>query len=631
MLYVLDTETDGLLDELTRIWIAVALSVSDDQEIIFCDLMVYRSVGNTEYRPLKALPHFMEHEASGLVGHNLVGFDLMAIEKVLGYQHRKLDAVFDTMLMSQAQNYCRFGPEGRHSMEIWGRYLGNPKQAHEDWKNFSEEMVSRCRSDVVINKRMFKILNREFSKLHDRNPLIAKSLRAEHYASWWAGQAELHGWPFNVEEAEKLLDTLNAEILATEQTIEPLIPPRIRIIDAEPRIPAFKRDGTYYNWVCAHFPGLLPDDIDDPTAPLQVLGPYQRFEYEPAQLGSVADVKKFLYTIGWQPDEWTYKRDPETGRLEKKSPKLSDSSLQPLGRVGELLIKYYTLRSRRGNVLSWLEQAKKTGGRVFGSCFTIATPTHRARHAGIVNVPSADALFGKEIRQLFMAAPGYKIIGADSKGNQLRGLCHDLQNEAYTREVVDGDVHTFNANILKELYPSATRGNGKRFIYAYLFGAGAGKLAFDLTGVRNTTLGSQLKELFANRVTGLKSLVTELESMYSRTEESSGYGYIRAIDGRPIFADSKRKVLNYRLQSTEGITCKCAIMVFVREMFARYPDRKWQPLIFMHDETQTMVPADIADDVAKLAAESFRDGPKLVGVQIMDGDSKVGNNWYETH
>lgn len=628
MLYVLDTETNGLLDELDRLWIAVALSIDQSHEVIFCDLMVIES-GGVEVRPLKDLPKFMSDEASGLIGHNIIGFDLMAIEKVLGYRHQNLDKVYDTMLLSQSQNYFRFGLEAGHSMAVWGRALGSLKQEHEDWKNFSIEMVSRCRSDVRINLKMWSVLSRETSRMIKKNGKFAVSLRAEHYAAWWVGQCELHGWPFDEEYARELLVELEAEMGKTEKLIEPLLPPRTVILDPEPRVPKYKANGDYYNWVCNHFPGLLPSDADDDDAPLQVLGPYQRFEHQRVDLGNIVQVKEYLYSIGWQPDTWNYKRNPDTGKLEKKSPKLSDSSLSKLGEVGAGLITYYTLRSRKSILEGWL--AKCVNGRVHGKCQTIATPTHRARHSIIVNVPSSDALYGKQMRSLFVAAPGFRVVGADSAGNQLRGLCHDLNNPEYTHEVVNGDVHTANKNIIAELYPPVTRGNAKRFIYAFLFGAGGAKVASDLTGIANAEFGNKIKQVFKERVVGLGPLISRLENEYEDTLAQYGYGRISAIDGRPIFCDSKRKALNYRLQSTEGITCKSAIMHFVRRMNAEMPGVKWHPLIFMHDEIQFMVEEEHSEEAAKLAKAAFREGPALVGVSIMDGDAKIGNNWYETH
>lgn len=626
--YVIDSETNGLLDVVDRVHVIVALSVETGREVIFSDNDL-SWVTDAETRRLDEFNGFLQTRVKAKIGQNYIGYDMAVFEKILGITEEDLESVMDTMLMSQTLNYHRFGAFGGHSMEVWGKFLGYPKQEHEDWSTFTPEMLERCRSDCQINLKMFQFLIKELKSVAKINPLITKSLRAEHYAAWFAMRCELDGYPFDIEAAHKVEEALLKEIDATKALVEPMIRSRLVIIDKEPRKPAFTKAGHYYQWVCNQFPGLLPDDIDDPSAPLQVVGPYQRFEYQPVSLGNLDHVKEFLATIGWEPDTWNYKRNPETGKLEKTSSKLTESSLEPLGEIGEKLNRFYTLRARHG-ILKGLIEAYRNG-RVHGRCFTIGTPTGRARHSLVVNIPSAGALFGKEMRSLFTAPPGMVQIGADSAGNQLRGLCHELNNPEYTHEVINGDVHTANTKILQEVYPPAVRGNGKKFIYAFLFGAGGGKLAFDLTGKRDNNLGNRLKETFTERVVGLGPLIKGLEAEYNENLRKFGVGFIRAIDGRPVFPDQKRKTLNYRLQSTEGITCKCAIMWFVREMKKRYPGVRWKPQIFMHDEIQIAVDASLAEEVAALAKLAFKEGPKEVGVMIMDGDAKIGANWYDTH
>jgi hypothetical protein len=44
-----------------------------------------------------------------------------------------------------------------------------------------------------------------------------------------------------------------------------------------------------------------------------------------------------------------------------------------------------------------------------------------------------------------------------------------------------------------------------------------------------------------------------------------------------------------------------------------------------------MVPEKHAERAAEIGKQAFIDGPKLFGVNIMDGDAKIGDNWYEIH
>jgi hypothetical protein len=57
----------------------------------------------------------------------------------------------------------------------------------------------------------------------------------------------------------------------------------------------------------------------------------------------------------------------------------------------------------------------------------------------------------------------------------------------------------------------------------------------------------------------------------------------------------------------------------------------YQPCIMMHDEEDFLVPEEFAEQAAAIGKQAFIDGPKLFGVEIMDGEAKIGDNWYEVH
>jgi len=149
-----------------------------------------------------------------------------------------------------------------------------------------------------------------------------------------------------------------------------------------------------------------------------------------------------------------------------------------------------------------------------------------------------------------------------------------------------------------------------------------------LTGLRDATLGRQAKELFASRIPGFKPLLNNLDRIFE-SSSSRGRGYIRAIDGRRIFVESRHKLLNYLLQSCEKLTCASAILYAMERLDEQGFD--WQPLIFYHDEIQIMVREDQAEAARDICKAAFKEGPKLFGVAIMDGEAKIGNNWRDTH
>jgi hypothetical protein len=48
-----------------------------------------------------------------------------------------------------------------HSIEAWGERFGIKKPEHEDWSQFSEEMLYRNGEDVRINVKLFELLQKK--------------------------------------------------------------------------------------------------------------------------------------------------------------------------------------------------------------------------------------------------------------------------------------------------------------------------------------------------------------------------------------------------------------------------------------------------------------------------------------
>ena len=83
------------------------------------------------------------------------------------------------------------------------------------------------------------------------------------------------------------------------------------------------------------------------------------------------------------------------------------------------------------------------------------------------------------------------------------------------------------------------------------------------------------------------------------------------------------------LQATEKATCGAAIMLTMQRLEAA--GIPYQPLIFMHDEVDIMVPEQYSDRALQISKQTFADGPKLFGIEIMDGEAKMGKTWYDVH
>jgi DNA polymerase I-like protein with 3'-5' exonuclease and polymerase domains len=255
------------------------------------------------------------------------------------------------------------------------------------------------------------------------------------------------------------------------------------------------------------------------------------------------------------------------------------------------------------------------------------------------------------MRALFKAKPGWKLIGADSAGNQARGLAHYLKSEEFTHTLLNGDIHTFNAKAIDKVLiemgvswsqylltqgipaeetamAKAMRGRAKRILYAFLFGASGGKLWSYLFDKVDDKRGKKFKLGFTKAVPGFDALLTKLDNIFGKTKQY-GDGYIPGLAGNRIYCDSFHKLLVYLLQACEKVTCSAALMLTVEGL--EKEKIPYQPCIFMHDEIDFIVPEEHAERAAQISKEAFKEGPKLFGVDIMDGEAKIGLNWYEVH
>lgn len=159
---IFDLETDGLLYDLTCIHCLVIYDCEVDQTL------VYNDEGSKEpiVRGISRL-----EEADCIVGHNIIGYDIPAIQKLYNW-FKPPEVVIDTLLLSRLYHadllnidrkrnwkHMPLQMYGRHSLEAYGYRLGEYKGSFSkstDWKEWSQEMEDYCVQDVVVTKKLCK-------------------------------------------------------------------------------------------------------------------------------------------------------------------------------------------------------------------------------------------------------------------------------------------------------------------------------------------------------------------------------------------------------------------------------------------------------------------------------------------
>lgn len=531
-------------------------------------------------------------ESEGICFQNAVGFDAIIIEKCFpdikfnwlgSRKHKKHTNVFpfflmDTMVLSQLlypdrpldpKAYAQgLGNTGAHSIASHGIRMGRHKPEHDDWSHLSKEMIFRNVEDVEIGADMLRyLMEGDWAEQVARGSNkhtgcdIHTAYHMELQVAMMIARQEQRGFRFDMPQAVKDYEAIDAEMSVISDAVEPFIPLRLetdpytfarlklrydsalknwsavsgtgmdigwsmwhhlnkdeyfkeifndihKTMQRKPE--ADRRMGTlatvwklttakgdYSKAVQKHYPEMRGTEADtkDPI----VMGAFTPLVFEQMGLGSLDYVKeKVLWPRGWvginysdSEQEWFDEhgecRYPWSGKIDEES-LTAWKAKGTIPEWAEKIVNYYVLRSRRSVILNKgdLDKFEKSGEwprqmngrhecrgllavayckeydltageyyakfrewptsdeeewRVPAAAFSIGTNTFRMRHRFVVNIP-ARGLF--PLRHLFIAKKGYKILGCDGAGLELRMLAHFMADAVYQEIILHGDIHTHN-------------------------------------------------------------------------------------------------------------------------------------------------------------------------------------------
>ena len=472
---VFDIETDGLLDQLTKIHV---LAYSYDGKEVFhtADYDVMRD--------------FFE-EQKVLIGHNIIRFDIPAVEKVLGI---KIEAkLVDTLALSWYLNFDR----PRHGLEGYGEDYGVPKPVIKDWDSLTyEEYAHRCSEDVKINSRLWRDLDLKLNKLYQDSEEKMRFIQYLSFKLDCAREQEALGWKLDVTRTQEAYDEILKLKDEKEEQLADAMPRRIlTAVRTKPKV-MHKKDGSLsahgerWNALCAE--NKMPTSADQITV---VTGD------ERANPNSNDQVKDWLYSLGWQPKTWKFLRDKKTGEERKIEQVRKDGELCESVRIladvdpaVSVLDGLTVLTHRAGILKSFLESVSEDGylkAEVAGF-----TNTLRFRHAKpLVNLPSVDKPYGDIIRGVLTCPDGYTLCGADmtsledtTKRHYMKpidpeyveemsrdGFDPHLDLAKFAGQVTQQEIDDYNAGKRPDI--KALRKAYKVVNYSATYGVGAPKLA----------------------------------------------------------------------------------------------------------------------------------------------------------
>ena len=378
------------------------------------------------------------------------------------------------------------------------------------------------------------------------------------------------------------------------------------------------------------FPPITKREMWTPKANNRARGyvkgqPMERVTVIPFNPSSRVMIGQRLQDLGWKPTEFT----------PNGQPKVDETILEKLPYPeAKLLAEYFLVEKRIGQLAegdqAWLRLAKN--GRIHGSVNTNGAVTGRCTHSNpnVGQVPSVGVPYGAECRALFGPRKGWKLVGIDLSGLELRCLAHFMakyDGGAYGRVLLEGDIHTVN----QQAAGLPTRSNAKTFIYAFLYGAGDVKIGSIVEPLASEdeqrAIGKRLKRSFLKKTPALKALKEAVTKAAER-------GYLIGLDGRKLKIRSAHAALNTLLQSAGALICKLAtVLAYDNLSTTGYQwGRDWALVAHVHDELQIECRKEIADEVGQLVVRSMQEAGTRFDFRLpIDGEAKVGDNWRDTH
>lgn len=654
-----DTESDGFLHQATKVHCVGIIDVDTEVVSSYGPAAIADAVKRLE-------------EADEIIAHNGLRHDIPLLKKLANFKPKAGQKVTDTLIVSRLKYPAIKETDGdsipseyvgKHSLAAWGHRLGEHKGDYSQvkrvealalgftdevaiqkfiWGTYSHEMQDYMDQDVAVNLLLYKKLN------PDKYP--QKAVELEHRIAKVCDAIEDAGFPFDfkaagalhvqlLEKQHELEQRLKAEFGSWEQPISP-DPAKAWFVPKRDDVKRGYQKGVGFTKM-------------------------KTVEFNP---GSRQHIAKVLKDRGWKPDKFTDGGNP---LLDEETIEGAVARFPELAGVGEYLMLDKRLSQLTGSKQS-LMAATQEDGRIHGRINPMGTITGRASHfsPNLAQVPSAKKPYGADFRGLFRVPPGFKLVGADMQGLELRGMAHYLSffdGGAYGKQLLEGDPHWATV-ISLGLLPAGTARDkhnqlhtilredcAKRFVYATIYGGGdlqAGLILHEaLLNARNNAgqegtevyrqyfgddlapseaklraIGGVARKNFSAGIAGYGELQAQLR------ERVAVRGAVKGLDGRLIPLRKAHAAFSTLNQSCGAILCK----QWGADAYEHLSDTMRPGDFFfcawVHDEYQVACREEHAKYVGECLIYHAQKAGEPFDFRIrLDSDYSIGDSWAGTH
>jgi DNA polymerase I-like protein with 3'-5' exonuclease and polymerase domains len=684
MKILFDVEADNLLQDVTQIWCVVTKILENpvepyqkDDIIIFVPKTYVDSFDLSKLNlkasekvvclPLEESKEVFFPLVTSWVGHNAINYDTRVLEKILKVNPIPVKQIEDTMIYSQITQPNR---QGGHSLKSWGMRFEDFKGDWTDFSVFDWGMVDYCLQDLRVTEKLYKYM------LNNTKGFSKFSVRVEHMIRRILDEMQDNGFAFDEERAHKLYAEIKDKCTKMEDAIKKDFPPeKVYYKKLYPRLTAKgvmhavdKRTLENCHW---------DKEVDEFGVDYYHL--YTMEEFNPR---STTQIVERMNKLGWKPVVFN---DPTAKKLEeartkgideadvKGSPQVCEENFKTLPEEApesaKNLAQWFLYDKRLQKFDEWFRELNPKTGCIHGKVFGCGAHTHRMTHrnpntANISKVATkkvkneqgvedeilvwgVEGDYSTDMRACFVTRDKLKrrLVGVDLAGIQLRAFAHYANDKEYTEQILSGDIHSHNREILKKLAaqaietlglkpedvvfltkdPKGQRNISKTFIYGYLFGAGNKKVG-EILGfpeLMQMDGGKLIKEGFVKSISGLDQFKKNIRKWVKQ-------GYMVALDGRLINLPSEHIALSVALQSFEAVVMKYAMILSYKKFKEENLDALFVSVV--HDELQMDVKLEQCQRVIEIVVESMEEAGRFFKSNVpITGEGHIGLSWADSH
>lgn len=559
------------------------------------------------------LKFFEATKGSVYVGHNFIKYDAPTLNRLVGTRIA-LSSIVDTLVLSTLYNPSL---TGGHSLGEWGVRLNMHKGDFSDWSRLSEEMLVYCRQDVKITAELYRRLCKVLNKIG----FSEKGCEIQHKITAILERQHKNGFYFDGPRGIALYQQLRTLEADLQEQIHNVFPPVLEVHGQYKR--AYRKDGSFSAQYLRHCSEYERVELTSDE------GAYRVFGRTPFNIGSPDQRVEKLQSLGWEhcPDEVTKTGKPKPFDKGDLVPSLraflEDNDVPEV----KLIAKWMAINGRANMINTWLENWNDSDSCIHGKLFVADTLRFRHQAPNTANIPAVrlskqglvlrdeEGFFTYEARDLWTARPDRVLVGTDAAGLELRMLAHYLNRPDFTKQVVEGDPHQYNADLA-----GVTRPLAKTLLYAIQYGAQAKKVAAILK--RSLKEGAQMRTQFLERL-GIKGVMDD-----AINEQQQGRIFL--VDGSGVICPSPHAALNYKLQG--GGARVMAQAAIILEGYIRSDGLDCLKVGDIHDEWQYDCDPRDARQHAIRSVQAIREAGEELNLNVpLDGEAKQGRTWAETH